>query len=176
MAPSDVTSLNTNKKRGISPIFILLVAGSFAWAAFRPIPTPADFQRVAGTLASATAVTKNGANEFTVQLWLKDQPHVAYRLAAQVSGEVLGEHQISPGRTVEMQALMAEIQNPSTGPLHNLPPSIQISSLTVDGHPISSWEDYQKFEKGQRTMLTWIGDAVVALGFFAILAQKRAAA
>jgi hypothetical protein len=46
----------------------------------------------------------------------------------------------------------------------------------VDGHPISSWDDYQKYEKTQRMTLTWSGVAVVILGFFAILAQKRAAA
>jgi hypothetical protein len=161
------TTTRRIKKKGTSPIIFLMAvcAVGLAWIASRPGHTATDFQKVTGTVGSTTAVTKSGANEFTVRVWLSNQPKVAYILAAKVPGEVLGSVRLVPGSTVEMQALTSEMQTPSTGALHNVDATIEIATLSADGKPLSTWEDYQKHAESQKKGFFGlaIGAAVLAL-------------
>jgi len=145
----------------------------FGWLAFRPIPTTSDYETVAGKVASTTAVTDKGGNEFTLKLWVENQPVVAYELAAKLPGEVLGKFDIGPGSNVQMQALKAEIQKPSTGLFHNVPPTIEISSLRVDGKAVSTWDDYLKYRADQKKECIGLMVAVSILGGFLFFKAKR---
>jgi len=156
------------KKKGTGPIIFLMVAGAVisGWMGSRPAHTPADFQRVTGTVGSTTAVSKSGQNEFTVRVWLSDQPKVAYMLAAKVPGEVLGRVRLVPGSTVEMQALTSEMQTPFTGPLHNVDP-------TIEGKPLSTWEEYQKNSESQKKGFFGLAIGAAVLAFLIWFTGKR---
>jgi len=169
------TTTRRIKKKGTAPIIFLMVAGAVVsgWLGSRPAHTAADFQKVTGTVGSTTAVSKSGQNEFTVRVWLSDQPKVAYMLAAKVPGEVLGRVRLVPGSSVEMQALTAEMQTPFTGPLHNVDPTIEIATLSSDGKPLSTWEDYQKHSESQKKGFFGLAIGAAVLAFLIWITGKR---
>lgn len=158
-----------NNSRGIIIICAILAAVG-GWIAFRPDPVKEDYQLVSGVVTSATATSREGANQFTVRVWLEGQD-TAYQLAAYVPGSVLGKDQIGPGAKVEMLALSQEIEKPSTGFFNNLDPRIESASLTVDGEAVSTWEDRLKHEQEQKKTGLYLVTLVPLLGGFIVMAQ-----
>lgn len=156
--------------KGIA-VVVLLTAGFFLWFGLRPIPGPDEFEEVMGQISSTTAVTKSGGNEFDVKIWLNGKP-VAYRLAAKLSGERLGQDQFGKGSQVRMLALKSEITKPWTGYLNNVPPSILVSTLTADGKEIVTWRDFIASRQSNRKTGLWGAAGMVALGFVVIVFQK----
>jgi hypothetical protein len=146
-------------------IIAALIAIGGGYGAFRPAPVQENYQTIEGVVSSATAVTKEGQNDFRVKVWLEGQD-TGYQLAAKVPGNVLGRNEITQGGKAELLALKTEIEKPFKGLLGNVEPSIEIASLKVDGTQISGWDDKIKHDQEQRKlfMALMIGAPLLGVG------------
>jgi hypothetical protein len=167
------TSGGTKKPPFLLIIIALLGAAACAWMAFRPLPRADDYQTVSGTVAASTAVGSKGATEFTVRVWLEGQPGTAYKTAAKVPGETLGKIPMGPGSNVEMQALKSEIAKPFTGVFHNVAPTIEIASLTVNGAPMSTWQDHFSYARSQKKIAAGVMVGVLILAGVLMFERTR---
>jgi len=139
-------------KRGntVIVVFLSLCALALGWRGLGSTHSVADFQPVTGTVSSATGSSRDDSSDFTLRIWTEEKNGVSYRLAPKISGETVGQVHLGRGAKVEMQALTSEINEPFRGVFHNVPPSIEIATLKVDGKEASSWETYQKYETTQK--------------------------